>query len=366
VRAISAETHARVVAERDNLQRVNADLQFDMDNLHCDLDAVMRERDALRQAWATVRAELSGVEQELARLRQDLTPGLQQIVAEAQEASPVAAPPTEAAAPVEALDPHRYLAELLATAPGVIENLRRDLKLLSASPLDELSRGESTLHAKALVDCTRGIHGHPIQRLAIGINSLLGDITAGPETFAVTALATLKEALNGVSALLSPDAFRQASNVPRPRVLAVANDQDLLATLVAALEIADIQTVAQPEPGRAAAQLRATEFDLVFIDNDLPGVDGLDLCSEIRGLPGYSRTPILFLTAASKDDGRAQSFLAGGSDFLCKPFNILELTLKTETWIYRKRFGLLPRGAGAGNSEVPSIEIGLEALRQLP
>jgi DNA-binding response OmpR family regulator len=115
-----------------------------------------------------------------------------------------------------------------------------------------------------------------------------------------------------------------------------------------------------------ASQLLATEFDLIFIDNELPGIDALDLCSEIRGLPGYGRTPILFLTAANKVDGRAQSFLAGGSDFLCKPFNVLELTLKTETWIYRKRFGLLPRGAGVSDTEVQSVEIGLEALRQLP
>ena len=365
VLAISPDVHARVVAERDTLHKENADLKFDMDNLRCDLTTIMRERDALRQAWATVRAELSGVEEDLARLRQDLTPELQKTVKETGDVPPTEPPPVEAA-PIVAFDSHRRLAELVTTAPKVIESLRRDLKLLSASPLDETSRREAAHHATALVEATRGIQGHPIQRLAAGIDALLSDLTTCPGAFAWTALATLKEALNVISALLNPDVFRRASDVPQPRVLAVENDSELLTTLVAALQTAGIATVAQCEPASAASQLLATEFDLVFVDNEFPGVDGLDLCNEIRALPGYSRTPILFLTTANVVDGRAQSLLAGGSDFLCKPFNVLELTLKTETWVYRKQFGLLPRGVDVGHSGVPSIEIGLEALRQLP
>jgi CheY-like chemotaxis protein len=363
VLAISPDVHARVVAERDNLQKENADLQFDMENLRCDLAAIMRERDALRQAWATVRAELSGVEEELARLRQDLNPGLQETDTETGDV-----PPNEA--PVVAVDPiaidSHHLAELLNTAPEVIESLRRDLKLLSASPLDETSRNETARHAAALVEVTRGIQGHPIERLAVHIDALLSDITTCAVAFAWTALATVKEALNLVSALLNPDAFRQASDVPPPRVLAVENDAELLIRLVAALKGAGIATVTQSDPASAASQLLKTEFDLVLVDNEFPGVDALDFCNEIRALPGHSRTPILFLTAADTVDGRAESLLAGGSDFLRKPFNILELTLKAETWIYRKQFGLLPRGIDMGPSGSGSIEIGLEALRQLP
>jgi CheY-like chemotaxis protein len=365
VLAISPDVHARVVAERDNLQKENVDLQFDMENLRCDLAAIMRERDALRQAWATVRTELSGVEEELAHLRQDLTPGLQEAVKEIEAVPPTEAPPVEAA-PIAAFDSHRHLAELLSTAPEVIESLRRGLKLLSASPYDETGRRETARHATALMETTHGIQGHPIQRLAAGVDALLSDITTCPGPFAWTALASLKEALNVISALLNPDAFARANDVPQPRVLVVENDTELLARMVAALKTAGVVTVAHCEPASLASHLHQTEFDLVLIDNEFPGVDGLDLCQEIHALPGYSRTPILFLTAANTVDGRAQSLLAGGSDFLCKPFNVLELTLKTETWIYRKQFGLLPRGIDVGPSGVASIEIGLEALRQLP
>jgi len=365
VLAISPDVHARAVAERDVLRKENADLQFDMENLRCDLAAIMRDRDALRQAWATVRAELSGVEEELTRLRRDLNPGLQEAVTEIGDVLPNEAPPVEAA-PIAAFDSHRHLEELLSTAPEVIESLRRDLKLLSASPHNETNRREAAHHGTALVEATHGVPGHPIQRLATGINALLSDIITFPGPFAWTALATLKEALNVISALLNPDAFPRASDVSQPRVLAIENDAELLDRMVAALKAAGIVTVAQCEPARVASQLLQAEFDLVLIDNEFPGVDGLDLCHEIHALPGYGRTPILFLTTGNTVDGRAESLLAGGSDFLRKPFNGLELTLKTETWIYRKQFGLLPRGADVGDAGLQSVEIGLEALWQLP
>jgi DNA-binding response OmpR family regulator len=50
---------------------------------------------------------------------------------------------------------------------------------------------------------------------------------------------------------------------------------------------------------------------------------------------------VIFLTAANTLDHRAQASLSGGNDFLPKPFNTAELTVKAETWIWKNRYGLL-------------------------
>jgi DNA-binding response OmpR family regulator len=65
----------------------------------------------------------------------------------------------------------------------------------------------------------------------------------------------------------------------------------------------------------------------------LPEESGIDLCPKIRALPGYEKTPVVFVTARDTVDNRTQSTVGGGNDFITKPFNTLELTLKAQIWI---------------------------------
>jgi CheY-like chemotaxis protein len=95
--------------------------------------------------------------------------------------------------------------------------------------------------------------------------------------------------------------------------LAIESD-GVLSLWFSTLEIADID--ARPTGASRAIQQLLVWNSTSSSSPMLPGVDELDLCSEIRALPGYNRTPILFLTSANTVDGRAQALLAGGSDSL--------------------------------------------------
>jgi len=75
-------------------------------------------------------------------------------------------------------------------------------------------------------------------------------------------------------------------------------------------------------------QFTRGNFDLVLLDIMLPGVDGLTLCKKIRS--AGSTVPILFVTARDRDDEKVEGLVAGGDDYIVKPFNMSELLARIQ------------------------------------
>lgn len=75
--------------------------------------------------------------------------------------------------------------------------------------------------------------------------------------------------------------------------------------------------------------------NLVILDVIMPGMDGYAVCREIRNDPVLAQTPILFLTAKTKDEDKINGFLAGADDYLGKPFNVDELLLRIRAILRR-------------------------------
>ncbi len=75
--------------------------------------------------------------------------------------------------------------------------------------------------------------------------------------------------------------------------------------------------------------------DLVVLDIIMPGMDGLTVCREMRADPQVSDIPVLILTARTKDEDKVKGFLAGADDYLSKPFNIEEFTLRVRAILRR-------------------------------
>lgn len=73
--------------------------------------------------------------------------------------------------------------------------------------------------------------------------------------------------------------------------------------------------------------------DIILLDINMPGLDGLEVCERIRD---YVSCPILFLTARIEDTDKVKGFAVGGDDYIVKPFSLVELEARVRAHLRRE------------------------------
>jgi DNA-binding response OmpR family regulator len=73
--------------------------------------------------------------------------------------------------------------------------------------------------------------------------------------------------------------------------------------------------------------------DIILLDINMPGLDGLSVCERIRN---YVSCPILFLTARIEDADKVKGFSVGGDDYIVKPFSLVELDARVKAHLRRE------------------------------
>jgi len=68
------------------------------------------------------------------------------------------------------------------------------------------------------------------------------------------------------------------------------------------------------------------KFDMIVTDLNMPNLDGIQLITALRKLPGYSFVPILMLTTESQAEKKDEGRKAGATGWIVKPFNADQLT----------------------------------------
>src|SRR4051794_7694209 len=115
-------------------------------------------------------------------------------------------------------------------------------------------------------------------------------------------------------------------------LLFVEDDRSIREVTSLELEQAGFQVTACGD-GRAGLELFARErFDVILLDVMLPGVDGLEVCREIRR---SHRTPIIMLTARSSTVDVVVGLELGADDYVCKPFQPAELVARVRAVLRR-------------------------------
>ena len=79
--------------------------------------------------------------------------------------------------------------------------------------------------------------------------------------------------------------------------------------------------------------VQENDFELVILDIMLPGMNGLDVCKEIRKTNKH--VPILFLTALGSSENIVLGLESGGDDYLVKPFKFIELVARIKSLLRR-------------------------------
>ena len=143
------------------------------------------------------------------------------------------------------------------------------------------------------------------------------------------------------------------------RNILVVEDERDIAELIA-LHLADLPAaVTLAHDGSSGLRLALSrEWDAIVLDIRLPGLNGLDLCRELR--TQLSPVPILMLTARGGELDRVLGLELGADDYLTKPFSVLELQARVKA-LLRRSSVTTARSAEAATLKTSTIEAG--ALR---
>jgi CheY-like chemotaxis protein len=109
-------------------------------------------------------------------------------------------------------------------------------------------------------------------------------------------------------------------------VLIVDDDPFIRRLIVTTLEGVSAYVLHEAADGAQAVQTAAREAPrLVFLDIDMPVLDGIEACRQMRAVPAMADAKIVMLTASAEDSTRDRAEEAGADFFLTKPFSPLEL-----------------------------------------
>jgi sigma-B regulation protein RsbU (phosphoserine phosphatase) len=82
---------------------------------------------------------------------------------------------------------------------------------------------------------------------------------------------------------------------------------------------------------RALESVRMDPPDIVLLDIRMPGMDGYEVCEQLKAIPESANVPILFISALDEIQDKVRAFSAGGLDYITKPFQLEEVIARVET-----------------------------------
>lgn len=120
-------------------------------------------------------------------------------------------------------------------------------------------------------------------------------------------------------------------------ILVVDDDIDVAETVQRTLQRVGYDVRVSYRGAEALKAARERHPDLVVLDIMMPGMDGIQVCRQLRETAGLSRVPILFLSAKSEVADRLEGFEAGADDYITKPFDLREMELRIKALLRRTK-----------------------------
>ena len=226
------------------------------------------------------------------------------------------------------------------TAPETFTVIRKIMQDFSKAQ-DEASRVPHLQELYRKVHALTGSAGiaslHNISQTAAALEVLLKELSDKPKNINASTLRTVAHSLDFIAELFNNGTGCAPVNSTPVNILVV--DDEILSrrAITYALEKAKLKTVSVEDPQVGLKLASETEFDLIFLDVQMPGMDGFELCTKMRALPSHKKTPIIFVTSLTDFKSRARSSLSGGTDLIAKPFMFIELSVKALTYVLRGR-----------------------------
>lgn len=135
------------------------------------------------------------------------------------------------------------------------------------------------------------------------------------------------------------------------RILVIEDDRDIADLIHLHLSDLDYAVTIARDGNAGLRRAISTHWDMIILDLQLPGIDGLEICRRIRQRSQY--VPILMLTSRSSELDRVVGLEVGADDYVTKPFSILELKARVRAMLRRSQLpGMAP------DKSPPTVRVG--------
>jgi len=228
--------------------------------------------------------------------------------------------------------------EFLRRAPQIQGELRERVSALikSKSTTDQLNLLRELEVCVGSLASLSGITGFSrISHLSGALDALLQDLHRKPSQMTASVLRTIAHAADCLNVLFR-DLIGISQDVPQSVLILAVDDEPISRRTVAiALGKANLRCIGIEDSRMALTILKENSFDLIFLDAEMQGLNGFELCVELRKLPTNKSTPVIFVTSLTNFEIRARSSLSGGNDLIAKPFLMMELAVKALTYLLK-------------------------------
>ena len=156
------------------------------------------------------------------------------------------------------------------------------------------------------------------------------------------------------------------------RIFIVEDEPDLRDTLSFNFENEGFKVSSFPDGEKCLTSVKKNKPDLIILDLMLPGINGLDVCREIRSKEENNDVSIIMLTAKGEEIDRIVGFELGADDYVTKPFSVRELILRVKVLLKKRsdnqsaekilEYGPVKMNLDAHSVLVDDIDVVLTAL----
>ena len=228
-----------------------------------------------------------------------------------------------------------------------IDGLPATLGALRTGMQSVVKAGDEMSQLKQIYELYRRLHSltgnagivglTQISKMSDAVEALLKELYEKPRSINSSTLRTVAAGVDFIGFLFGCATAPEKQEIPAGDILVVDDEPISRRAITYALEKAHLQSTSIEDPNAALKLLEEKNYDLVFLDVDMPGMNGFELCTKLRNLPQHKKTPVVFVTALSDFDSRTSSLMAGGNDFIAKPFLFIELTVKALIHVLRAK-----------------------------
>ena len=132
------------------------------------------------------------------------------------------------------------------------------------------------------------------------------------------------------------------------RILIVEDEPDMRRGLQDNLEFEDYEAVTTSNGNEGLRLAQREHFDLIILDIMLPGLDGMEVCRQLK--QSGNETPVIMLTARGSEADRVEGLEIGADDYITKPFSLREMLARVKA--------ILRRTSGEGQSALQQFAFG--------